>query len=721
MSIPLRVLAHGACRVAGAMLALALTLPILAQSPPSKPRLAIRSIEATPAAMAQAREQGQQAVLEQVLQGADGLLVTAISRTGRFDVVARRDLPDVLREQDLADSGNVDPNDPQTARPGRLAGAAYLATVTIEDFQQVVRRGEFDDQFGRTAAERRTLQILATVRLFDTTTGVLAASATIPLEESVVSENLPGVAEEGRPSSILVGRATDALAQDAANQLMNWLAPAKVLAYTSGIVTLNRGAGTGIRPGQFWQVLHAGERLVDPETGEDLGAEEIPIGWVRITEVSERTSRAQAIVDFGIDRGAIMRWSREGLPAEVDPDDRANGSASPGAVGDAAARRAAGAGEPRSASAPAEVGTTTPAAEEGTAGSAVRLAIFVQDVAPNVPDQKVEVLGSMLGSLLSSSDVEVIGREVVLNAVSELASAGPNRGTGDPKVTEVQRLLSDQASALALSRMLGADGLILATIDSLTEDERRLDDPSIGTATNVVISTLTTSWSVVDGATGGSVDSGMATARAQVRNTAELRRSPAFLDDLLRDASRQIAPSVQRALRLGARRPAAAAPSEVAVRIGIEMLDMTVPEVVDRGGEWFITANRFPLVPVGCNVLVDGVLAGTAPGEVRMARGPHRLRIERPGIDPVDQFIVAREGLAVTIPVQPDAAARRQWMEQATFFEALKDDAALREDQRTLIQGYADFLRRSGVNVDTSALQNLNIGGTTLWEQLLLP
>lgn len=715
MSNLLRVLAHGACRVAGAVLALGLTLPTLAQSAPSKPRLAIRSIEASAAVMAEARAQGQEAVLAQVLEGADGLLVTAISRTGRFDLVARRDLPDVIREQDLADSGNVDPNDPQTARSGRLAGAAYLATVTIENFQQVVRRGEFDDQFGRTAAERRSLQILATVRLFDTTTGVLAASATIPLEESVVSENLPGVAEEGRPSNILIGRATDALAQDAANQLMNWLAPAKVLAYTSGVVTLNRGAGTGIRSGQFWQVLHAGDRLIDPETGEDLGAEEIPIGWARITEVSERTSRAEAIVDFGIDRGAIMRWSREGLPAEVDPNDRATGSASPGAMGDAAPKFAAGA--PTTAAPPAAEG-----AAEGTASaSAVRLAIFVQDVAPNVPDQKVEVLGSMLGSLLSSPDVEVIGREVVLNAVSELASAGPNRGTGDPKVTEVQRLLSDQASALALSRMLGADGLILATIDSLTEDERRFDDPSIGTATAVVISTLMTSWSVVDGSTGGSVDSGMATARAQVRNTAELRRSPAFLDDLLRDASRQIAPSVQRALRLGGRRPAAPASSEVAVRIGIEMLDMTVPEVVDRGGEWFITANRFPLVPVGCNVLVDGVLAGTAPGEVRMTRGPHRLRIERPGIDPVDQFIVAREGLAVTIPVQPDAAARRQWMEQATFFEALKDDAALREDQRTLIQGYADFLRRSGVNVDTSSLQNLNIGGTTLWEQLLLP
>lgn len=715
MSNLLRVLAHGACRVAGAVLALGLTLPTLAQSAPSKPRLAIRSIEASAAVMAEARAQGQEAVLAQVLEGADGLLVTAISRTGRFDLVARRDLPDVIREQDLADSGNVDPNDPQTARSGRLAGAAYLATVTIENFQQVVRRGEFDDQFGRTAAERRSLQILATVRLFDTTTGVLAASATIPLEESVVSENLPGVAEEGRPSNILIGRATDALAQDAANQLMNWLAPAKVLAYTSGVVTLNRGAGTGIRSGQFWQVLHAGDRLIDPETGEDLGAEEIPIGWARITEVSERTSRAEAIVDFGIDRGAIMRWSREGLPAEVDPNDRATGSASPGAMGDAAPKFAAGA--PTPAAPPAAEG----AAEGAASASAVRLAIFVQDVAPNVPDQKVEVLGSMLGSLLSSPDVEVIGREVVLNAVSELASAGPNRGTGDPKVTEVQRLLSDQASALALSRMLGADGLILATIDSLTEDERRFDDPSIGTATAVVISTLMTSWSVVDGSTGGSVDSGMATARAQVRNTAELRRSPAFLDDLLRDASRQIAPSVQRALRLGGRRPAAPASSEVAVRIGIEMLDMTVPEVVDRGGEWFITANRFPLVPVGCNVLVDGVLAGTAPGEVRMTRGPHRLRIERPGIDPVDQFIVAREGLAVTIPVQPDAAARRQWMEQATFFEALKDDAALREDQRTLIQGYADFLRRSGVNVDTSSLQNLNIGGTTLWEQLLLP
>ncbi|MHC4833749.1 MAG: CsgG/HfaB family protein, partial [Planctomycetota bacterium] len=134
----------------------------VAQSP-QNPRLAIRKIDATPAAMRQAEAAGQADVLRQILDGSNSLLTTTIQRSGRFDIVAREDLAEILKEQDLAESGNVDFSDPQAARPGRLAGAGFVATVTVDNFQDVTQRATFAGQFGEEASERRTIQIQATL------------------------------------------------------------------------------------------------------------------------------------------------------------------------------------------------------------------------------------------------------------------------------------------------------------------------------------------------------------------------------------------------------------------------------------------------------------------------------------------------------------------------------------------------------------------------------
>lgn len=694
--------------------------PALAQGA-DKPRLAIREIAATDAVTAAARSSGQQNVLDQILQGANSQLTDAITQSRRFDVVARADLGEVLKEQDLNDSGLVDQSDPQAARAGKLAAAGYLATVTVDNYQDITETNEFAGQFGRTASERRTIQIQATLKIYDATTGVLKESEVITLDDSEYNEVLPGSVRDGRATNALIGRVTRSLAVSAANGIMNALAPAKVIGYTMGVITLNRGEGTGIEPGQIWQVFFAGGRMIDPDTGEDLGAEEVSVGWARVTEVNEKFSKAEAIEDRGIDYNAIMRLSLRGLPASVDPNARSSGSA---ATSGRATNRPAPAqpatlpaGQPA-----AQPGSGPPAGGTGAASTdrAVRLAIIVRDVSPEVPDQKVEVLESYLTSTLTAPNVEIISRALVLNAVSSLASAGPNQGTGEDQITRVERLLSDQSSARAFAQLLGADGLVVATISSLERDQRRLQDPALKVNTDVVTTTLSVPWSVVDGATGGSLAAGIAESQDTVRNSGTLQRSPTSVDTLLRDAARQVGPLVARAMADSAvRRPAPAEETMVAVKFRIEMQDLSVPEIREIDGEWIVAANRYQLVPLGCNVIVDGVLAGSAPGVVMMQPGPHRIRIDRPDLEPVDQFIVARDNLDLNIPVRLTEEGRRRWREQTMFFESMKDRASLRKNEEVAVAAFAEFLKNSSLKIDTSSLQTLDLGGRSVWEMLL--
>jgi curli biogenesis system outer membrane secretion channel CsgG len=105
-----------------------------------KPRIAIRSIAATPAVTLQAKADGSENALAQIEQGADVQFLNAIQASGRFDVVARADLPSILKEQDLTQSGNANAMDPQAARGFQLAGARYVITVTIGNFRKWWRR-----------------------------------------------------------------------------------------------------------------------------------------------------------------------------------------------------------------------------------------------------------------------------------------------------------------------------------------------------------------------------------------------------------------------------------------------------------------------------------------------------------------------------------------------------------------------------------------------------
>ena len=291
-----------------AITAAALLTP--AQAIAEKPRLAIQDITATPAVMNNAVSQGQANVLQQILQGADTQLMDTINRTKRFDIVARSKIKAILKEQEIADSGDVNPADPQTARAFMMAGAKYVATVTVDNYQDIVEKMVIQGGFGAEEHERRTIQLQAVLQIFDTTTAVMLESASITLSESDTNSIMGGARETGNATNALIGGMTKTFAAKAANVIMNRLAPAKIIGYTMGNITFNRAEGTGVEVGQYWQVFHPGEEMIDPDTGESLGAEEIPLGWAqRHLRYFPSSPRHRCLEDYGIDRSNIMRDS----------------------------------------------------------------------------------------------------------------------------------------------------------------------------------------------------------------------------------------------------------------------------------------------------------------------------------------------------------------------------------------------------------------------------
>src|SRR5207302_1889661 len=97
------------------------------------------------------------------------------------------------------------------------------------------------------------------------------------------------------------------LAEKIAVHVADVIFPAKVVVKRDTEVTIIRGEGAGVAVGDVFNAFALGQELIDPDTKESLGHEEVKVGKIKITEVDPKMSKAQVMEDTGIDKGAIIR------------------------------------------------------------------------------------------------------------------------------------------------------------------------------------------------------------------------------------------------------------------------------------------------------------------------------------------------------------------------------------------------------------------------------
>lgn len=680
---------------------------------PIKARLRVQQVSATTSVVAST--QGVAAsTLRQIVDAADTQLLNAVEQTRKFELVPR-DLNAVIREQDLAMSGNVNRLDPQAAKALQMAGVKYVAIVTVDNFQDITQTMQLEGGLGKTNAERRVIQLQAVVQVVESTKGTVLRSTNVKIEESATSETLAGASVEGRATNALTGSVSRELATRSANEITDVIFPAKVIGYTMGVITFNRTKSSGVDSGQYWELFAPGPNMVDPDTGESLGAEEISIGWCVVTDAGEKFSKAAAIVDNGVDKGTILR-RRTALPAGIDQNQRATGSSirntAPSVVPSASqpVQLVTGAMPP---SVPAEraVPQLPGTSLQGSPAKPSRLAIFVKNRATGIADARVMAMEDQITATATDASIEIIRREDVANAVARFASAGANAGTNTTQAEMVDRLLSDRASATSLAHMLGADGLIVASMSSFDKETAAYNDGTQATTVDTFV--LRCTYAILDGASGGSLGSGTADSTASYRQTANLKVTADPTNALLTDSGRQIGAGLRAYFaNQSARRPSAVV-EECDVQVNTFLADMRVPRINrDANGELSLAAETVEVGVFNAEVLVDGVSVGVAPGTVRLRPGLHKLRIQRQLCEPEDRMINVRPGMIISVPLRLTTEGRAQWMQNAAWFDTLKTNENLREVERVKAKAFADFLSDCGlkINLDTSGWGSL-LGG----------
>lgn len=181
-------------------------------------------------------------------------LITALVQKGRFDVIERRLLEKVLKEQNLGASGVVD--SASASKIGKVLGARIVVSGSV------IRLSKFTE---------------VNARLIDVASGSILAAEKVKSQSTTRLEDLITMMSD---------------------KIMNDFPLEGYIVQRSGdSVIIDLGKRAGVKKGMKFIVFKEGKLIKHPKTGEVLDIELIRTGEVQVKRVKEKTSTANITSD----------------------------------------------------------------------------------------------------------------------------------------------------------------------------------------------------------------------------------------------------------------------------------------------------------------------------------------------------------------------------------------------------------------------------------------
>ena len=280
------------------------TIPALAQK---KEVLAIGKIEPTKALAEDMQRKNRTIEMRRVIEAMDSHLISALAQTRKFTLVGRSDLADLLKEQDLGDSGIVDAE--SAAEKGKVKGAKFRLVTTVDSFLEENVEQVFAGT-GRKGTKRR-FQLSAQAKVYDASTGELLEAPNVQIEkvDAIINDGAQ-VSDAKRTDDLMPALARE-MAEKVALRVVDVAFPVKVIDVEEKTVTLNRGDGGGIKAGEVWTVFGPSRNITDPDTGAVIKRKGRLMGKIKITSVDADSSQGEIVEGEGIAVGAILNRPQE--------------------------------------------------------------------------------------------------------------------------------------------------------------------------------------------------------------------------------------------------------------------------------------------------------------------------------------------------------------------------------------------------------------------------
>jgi curli biogenesis system outer membrane secretion channel CsgG len=219
------------------------------------------------------------------------VLTTTLFKTGRFDLVERDRLDEILKEQRFGRSGLVDES--TAARIGKLSGAAAVVFGVLSSATQ--------QQYDRFSYDLIRTEVRVDARAVDTATGrlIFTESAEGASETKVITDArgtvISGAVDPRSEYSKATAQATLVLAEKLARQfpVMGF-----VIAVSGGSMVVDIGSSRDVAARDRLVVIRPLERLVHPVTKKPAGWRKAVLASGEVQAV-EATSSTASLVPAG--------------------------------------------------------------------------------------------------------------------------------------------------------------------------------------------------------------------------------------------------------------------------------------------------------------------------------------------------------------------------------------------------------------------------------------
>ncbi len=234
-------------------------------------------------------------------EGMAEMLTTALINSGRFIVVERQAITDVLAEQDFGASGRT--TSQGAPQFGRVLPAQIMIRGAVTQFglRESGGGGALSIKGVDVGLATSQAKVGVDIRIYDTTTGQVldsvrcegAASATgLDFGYSESDWGFGTSAFQNTPLGKATAKAIDKAVIAIVTRTENLPWEGRVIKMSGNEVYINAGVNSGIQVGDTFTVYRPGEELIDPQTGLSLGSESARVGTVTVTQVQDKFSKA---------------------------------------------------------------------------------------------------------------------------------------------------------------------------------------------------------------------------------------------------------------------------------------------------------------------------------------------------------------------------------------------------------------------------------------------
>lgn len=259
-----------------------------------------------------------------VSKGVSDILVNRLVKDGTYTLIERSRIDAVLNEQNLGDSGRIDPS--TAAQIGKILGvdAVIIGSVTRLDLQTRQSGGSFLFGIGGNSTDVDAYAQI-NIRMVSTSTAEILAVAegtgNISQSDSRVTVlGIGGGSQTFNPEKLVfiaTEQAIDQVAKEVINasEKLQAIAPvspsinAVVAAVVGRQVILNKGTSAGIRVGSRIVIERVTQVIKDPTTGQVIRRLSQPIGQIRITEVDSTSSVGEIVSGSQFKVGDIAKFA----------------------------------------------------------------------------------------------------------------------------------------------------------------------------------------------------------------------------------------------------------------------------------------------------------------------------------------------------------------------------------------------------------------------------